>query len=361
MADEPNNATNATAATKPPELKELASVVSQPQLATARYSPCGRYLFGAAYDATVRRWDVTGDEPKELAPLSGHSGWVSRIAFLPDKRRVVTADTWGALRGWDYDAETPKVIWSHEQAHDGWLRDVAVSLDGERLATCGRDRILRLWAAKDGALEAEFEAGQEDMYVVALHPGGKAVATCDMKGNVTLWDIATRKPVREFDATQLYKFDRIQDVGGVTTLRFEDNGDTLIVAGSTPSRGATMQGVPTILFFDTQTAKLTGTLSIGEQKDGHVTDLCRHPDGFYIAVTSGTPGNGRLLLLDRHAEKPLYENTKLPNCHAVTLHPTGRRLAVTATNRGSNGNGRRLNKDGEYEGNHSPIHFFEFG
>jgi hypothetical protein len=41
------------------------------------------------------------------------------------------------------------------------------------------------------------------------------------------------------------------------------------------------------------------------------------------------------------------------------MHPNGQLLAVTATNRGSNGNGRRLNKDGEYAGNTSPVHLFE--
>jgi hypothetical protein len=31
-----------------------------------------------------------------------------------------------------------------------------------------------------------------------------------------------------------------------------------------------------------------------------------------------------------------------------------------ATNRGSNGNGRRLGENGEYQGNNSPIHLFQF-
>jgi hypothetical protein len=34
-------------------------------------------------------------------------------------------------------------------------------------------------------------------------------------------------------------------------------------------------------------------------------------------------------------------------------------VAVTATSRGSNGNGRQLDKNGEYPGNTSPVHIFD--
>jgi hypothetical protein len=41
------------------------------------------------------------------------------------------------------------------------------------------------------------------------------------------------------------------------------------------------------------------------------------------------------------------------------VHPNGIRLAVSATNGGSNGNGRRIGKDGEYPGNYSPLHILD--
>ena len=79
-----------------------------------------------------------------------------------------------------------------------------------------------------------------------------------------------------------------------------------------------------------------------------------------MAVTSGTPGQGQVVFQRPDDEKPFFTTTKLSNCHSIHLHePTGR-FAVVATNRGSNGNGRRLGKDGEYEGNNSPIHLFQF-
>jgi hypothetical protein len=49
----------------------------------------------------------------------------------------------------------------------------------------------------------------------------------------------------------------------------------------------------------------------------------------------------------------------MPNLHSLSWHPNGTRLAVVATNPGSNGNGRPLDKEGNYIGNKSPIHVFE--
>jgi len=51
----------------------------------------------------------------------------------------------------------------------------------------------------------------------------------------------------------------------------------------------------------------------------------------------------------------------MPNCHSLSVHPDAAQLAVVATNRGSNGNGRRLDKEGRYAGNSSPIHFMQMG
>ena len=101
-------------------------------------------------------------------------------------------------------------------------------------------------------------------------------------------------------------------------------------------------------------------MKLGATNQCFVHDIEFHPKGFVMAVTSGTPGTGQVVFHARNEDKPFYTNTKLPNCHSISLHKDGNRFAVAATNRGSNGNGRRLNKEGEYQGNTTPIHVFDF-
>ncbi len=134
------------------ELAQLKSLEADPQLVLARFSPCGKLLLGASYDARVRRWEATADDWAEKPPIEGHGGWVTALAFAAAGERLYSGDSWGQLRCSNYAAaEKPAPLWSVPAAHDGWLRDIAVSPDGSRIATCGIDKRIRVWAAADGA------------------------------------------------------------------------------------------------------------------------------------------------------------------------------------------------------------------
>jgi hypothetical protein len=328
------------------------------QLTRVRFSPCGTVLAAAAFDGTVRRWDVAGKDPKALPPLPGHDGWVTALAFLADKKRLVSADSWGKLLCRDYAGASPKASWQVPKAHDGWLRAVAVSPSGELVATAGRDGFVRLWSAADGAKRGEFAAGA-DTFSLAFHPGGKSLAAGDVFGVVRQFDLPAGKPVRTLEAKELYRLDRIQDVGGVRVLLFSADGATLFAAGSQPKTGGFVQGVPLVLGLDWATGKPVSRWKGASDAEGFVHDLCRHLSGYLVGVTSGQPGNGRLFCWKPGDASAFFLTPKMANCHSVDLHPDGVRLAVSATNANSSGNGRVKSKDGTYPGNASPIHLWQ--
>ncbi|HXG08234.1 MAG TPA: hypothetical protein VNK04_00430 [Gemmataceae bacterium] len=366
--------------------KEVKVLKTDRQMAILRFSPCGNFLAAGGCDATVRRWDVSNAEMAELPPLTGHGGWVQALAFSPPpltllpqagerggssspsppegergrgEGRLFTADSWGRLTCWPYAEKEAQPLWSVEQAHDGWVRGLAVSPDGKLLATCGMDQKVRLWSADDGAKKQELAGHNEDIYAVAFHPDGKSLVSGDLKGVIQVWDLESGKVVRRFDAKQLYLLSRLQDVGGVRCLAFDAKGETLAAAGTKPKVGANVQGVPTILFFDWSSGQVKHTLSIGNDGDGYIFDLHLHPAGFVMAVTSGNPGVGKLFFQRPADPQPFFLYTKMANCHSLAVHPNGQRLAVSATNANSNGNGRQIGKGTEYPGNYSPIHVFD--
>ncbi len=115
---------------------------------------------------------------------------------------------------------------------------------------------------------------------------------------------------------------------------------------------------PPSCLFDWASGQLKHTTKIGANGDGFVYDMHFHPGGFLMAVASGNPGAGKLFFLRPGDEQPFVLNTKMANCHSLAVHPDGRRLVVSATNTGSNGNGRQL-KDGKYPGNFSPLYLLE--
>lgn len=363
---------------------EIRRIEAYPQIYAARFSPCGKYMVAGGFEPRVRRWDITdppvekeeekpADDPKakkppkkkvkpedipspELASLEGHNGWVEALAFHGDT--LFTSDSWGQIRAWPYAEAKPKPHWIVKEAHDGWVRHLEVSPDGKTLASCARDGVVRLWSTADGKKIKELVGHNEDIFSLCFTPDGKSLISGDMKGIVKQWDLASGKVTRQFDAGVLFFVKRLQDIGGVRCLALDKDAKLLAVGGTKPSNGGTVQGIPTVLLFDFATGKLKETLELGKTNECFVHEVAFHDAGFIMAVTSGTPGAGRFLMHRPGDEAPFYIAKGPMNCRSLSRHGTAR-IAVTSCQRGSNGNGRRLNKDGEYEGNKSPIHIYE--
>ncbi len=199
----------------------------------------------------------------------------------------------------------------------------------------------------------ELTDHNDDVYSVAFHPDNRSLVSGDLHGNVKQWDVATGRKTRDFAACPtLYRLSGIKEQGGVRSLVFDATGRTLAIAGGQPDASG---GRPTIFLYDYAAARLQHTLITEDSQAGLVFDLAFHASGFVMAVTSGTPGNGKFFFHRPGEAAPFFINTRMANCHSLAVHPTNHRLVVAATNTGSNGNGRSL-RGGVYAGNFSPLH-----
>jgi len=338
----------APAANAPKELGKPLTPTTQ--INRIRFNGDDKILAAACFDGTVKRWDISGKEPTELPAFTGHNGWVSGLAFAGNA--VFSTDSWGRLTASDVSAKEPK-LWTVETAHDGWARAVAVSVDGAHLATCGRDGFLRLWNPKDGKKLSEFDL-KADVLSVCFAPEGKSVFAGDLFGVVRELELPGGKVIRTFEAKELYKLDRIQDVGGVKCLLFSADGKTLFVGGAEPKSGGFVQGIPLLIAFD-RSGKRLSQYKGASDNEGYVTDIAWHPAGYVVATTSGQPGQGKFLFWKPGEAAPFFAGGKHPNCHSTALTATGATLAVSATNANSSGNGRVKGTAGEYPANTSPI------
>jgi hypothetical protein len=348
-----DDAKNLLEAFEPKEVKLLQKSAGR-EFTSVRFSPCGKFLVGAGFDAKIARWNITGDEPQEAPALAGHNGWIADVAFDPAGQFIYSADTWGQLRCTPLAEENLQPKWQIAAAHDGWIQSLAISADGKLLATGGNDRQVRVWSADDGRKLHEFDKHADPVLRVAFHPDGKSLVSGDLKGIVRQFDATAGTSVRQFDAGVLFKLDRLQDTGGVRSLAFNTEGTLLAVGGTKPSVGGNVQGIPVVLVFDWATGAIKPTLELGQPGDVYVTDVRFHPAGFLMCTISGNPGVGKLVYRRLEDAASFYSNTGMANLHSLSLHPNQTRLAVSGTNAGSNGNGRLL-KDGEYPANWSPI------
>jgi len=80
-------------------------------------------------------------------------------------------------------------------AHLDMVQALSFSPDGNLLAS-GAYREVKLWRRPQDVQRSQLAGLAEPAQSVAVSPDGKMAATGDAKGAITLWDLATGKPVR---------------------------------------------------------------------------------------------------------------------------------------------------------------------
>ena len=115
-------------------------------LTTLDISPDGRVLAsGSGFEVpTIRVWEAaTG---RLLARLDGHTGWVCKLAFTRDGRRLISAATDQTIRFWDTSTWTEtKVL----RGHTNEVHALAISETAQLVASASKDGNLMLWKEDD--------------------------------------------------------------------------------------------------------------------------------------------------------------------------------------------------------------------
>lgn len=331
------------------------------QLWQARFSPTGQFLIASGYDATIQRWDLTGAEPQLLPPLLGHNGWVQELEFLPEEH-ILSADSWGRLTCWPYAVENPEPIWNLAEAHEGWIRALAVSPDGKVAATGGNSAAVKLWSTANGKLLQELPHSRR-VYSLCFHPDGQSLASGDLEGVIRQWNLAAGQELRQLDASPLYvdeakSMDRIQQCGGVRRLRFDQTGKRLVCAGQKTPGGGFATGTPCAIVFDWESGKTLREMPMGGTSDGFTYDVQFHPDGFVMATSSAFPNTGHVWFWRPEDDQAFFSSKQLANGRSLSLHPDGKRVAHL-TSQSPNGNGRAL-QEGKYPGGSAVIRLMTF-
>ena len=154
-----------------------------------RYSPDGTRL---AIASSIGIWFYDTTILQEVNLFTGHTSWVTSIAYSPDGGTLASGAGWqdNTIRLWDVATGEQKGVLT---GHAGGVSDVAFSPAGRILASSSYDYTSRLWDVITGEHVRTFTGHRDGVISIAFSPDGKTLATGSYDETTRLWDVATGK------------------------------------------------------------------------------------------------------------------------------------------------------------------------
>jgi hypothetical protein len=156
------------------------------------FSPDGTILASASGDETVKLWRVS--DGQRLDTLNQPTAEQFSVAFTPDGNSVIAAGGDNRIRLWRLVSRekaeiNPLLIARY--GHEDDIVKIALSADGQWLASSSADRTVKLWTLPDLTQTKVYD--QQPDLAVALAFQGKTFTAGRMNGTMQSWEVVARE------------------------------------------------------------------------------------------------------------------------------------------------------------------------
>lgn len=311
-------------------------------------SPRGRLIASGSHEGVVRLWDFQGNQLWKRSRDNDFRTY--SVVFHPDGQSIFNGNSASTVNRWsldghlvgypmNYDQETQWLAISQDGdlivaggkaittgklskpllGHEDFVRTVAVSPDGEFIASGDREGVVRLWNLKDSPIgklhrrnkyveatdfgiqnklkirlnqdntiqlsdfdgkntrQLLLKGNSGDNAAVAINPKGDLIATVDQSGLGQLWNLRGEPVGERFKFTDSFEESSSEKRFPLYSISFDSSGNRVILSRSNNRNG-------TIEFFD-----LEGT-SIGPPISGYtgsLNSITSTSEGLILSASGG--------------------------------------------------------------------------
>lgn len=157
---------------------------------TVAASPDGTRLYTGGAEGTIRVWDMP--KIRQQAGVWNVPHTVYTVAFNPDDTQAVLATWEGWLRVYDVASGTEQHAW---QAHGATAVGADWSADGRWIASTGRDGKVTLWDAATRQPLKDLQNVGTQLESVAFDATGTLLAAPTGKSTAQVWSVPAGEPV----------------------------------------------------------------------------------------------------------------------------------------------------------------------
>jgi WD40 repeat protein/transcriptional regulator with XRE-family HTH domain len=174
----------------------------------------GRLAAGTT-NGEVRIWKTDGTP---LSTCLGHTDWVRSVALSPDGKKVASGSHDQTIRLWDTQTgQCLRVL----QDHTNRVRSVAFSPDGKQIVSGSEDQTIRFWDVETGQCLRVLQGHAHWIYTLAFSSDGRSLASGGEGQTVRVWEAETGQCLHTLQG----------HTGSLHALAFSPDGNLIASAG----------------------------------------------------------------------------------------------------------------------------------